>query len=64
MPVFSGKSHDMPHSLVAGAGGGLRIWKAGTDILNKQLRIADKGWFSILVFFFLVSWQQLLTVRT
>jgi hypothetical protein len=34
---------------VADGGGGLQIWRVAVIILNKQSRIADKGWFSGLV---------------
>jgi hypothetical protein len=31
---------------VADGGDGLQIWKVDSNILNKQSRIADKGWSS------------------
>jgi hypothetical protein len=33
---------------VADGGYGLQIWRVAANILNKQSRIADKGWFSSL----------------
>jgi hypothetical protein len=33
---------------VADGGDGLQIWRVAANILNKQLRTADKGWSSSL----------------
>jgi hypothetical protein len=41
---------DVAHLRVAGGGNGLQIWSVATNILNKQLRTADKEWsFSVEV---------------
>jgi hypothetical protein len=34
----------MARPLVADGGEGLQIWRVAANILNKQLRTADKGW--------------------
>lgn len=36
----------MLHSKIANKGDNLQIWRIGTNILDKQLQIADKGWLS------------------
>jgi hypothetical protein len=38
--------HGMARPQVADEGDGLQIWRVAANILNKQLRTADKGWSS------------------
>ena len=38
----------MSHSQAVIGGDSLQIWRVGTNILNKQLWTANKGWFSSL----------------
>jgi hypothetical protein len=38
----------MARPQVADGGDGLQIWRVSANILNKQLRTADKGWSSSL----------------
>jgi hypothetical protein len=38
--------HGMARPQVADGGGGLQVWRAAANILNKQSRTADKGWSS------------------
>jgi hypothetical protein len=33
---------------VVDVGEGLQIWRVAANILNKQLQIVDRGWFSSL----------------
>jgi hypothetical protein len=40
--------HDMARPQVADGGDGLQIWRVVADVLNKQLRTAEKGWPSSL----------------
>jgi hypothetical protein len=38
--------HGMARAQVTDGGDGLQIWRAATNILNKQSRTADKEWSS------------------
>jgi hypothetical protein len=38
----------MARPQVADGGDGLQIWRAAANILDKQPRTADKGWYSSL----------------
>jgi hypothetical protein len=38
--------HGMARPQVTDGGDGFQIWRAAANILNKQSRTADKGWFS------------------
>jgi hypothetical protein len=40
--------HGMARPRVADRGDGLQIWRVAANILNKQSRTADSGWFSSL----------------
>jgi hypothetical protein len=40
--------HGMARPQVADGGDGLQLWREAANILNKQLRTADKGWSSSL----------------
>jgi hypothetical protein len=40
--------HVMTRSQVANGKDGLQIWRVASNILNKQLQIADTGWSSTL----------------
>jgi hypothetical protein len=40
--------HGMARPQVADRGDGLQIWRVAANILNKQWRTADRGWFSSL----------------
>jgi len=40
--------HGVARPQVADGGEGLQIWRVATNVLNKQPRTADKGWFSSL----------------
>jgi hypothetical protein len=40
--------HGMARPRVADGGVGLQIWSVAANMLNKQSRTADKGWFSSL----------------
>jgi hypothetical protein len=40
--------HTMARPRVADRGYGLQIWRVAVNILNKQSRTADSGWFSSL----------------
>jgi hypothetical protein len=48
-PCYMGPCHHgMARPRVVEGGDGLKIWRVATNILNKQSRTADKGWFSSL----------------
>jgi hypothetical protein len=38
--------HGRAHPQVADGGDTLQVWRVAANILNKQLRAADKGWSS------------------
>jgi hypothetical protein len=40
--------HGMASPRVADGGDGLQVWRVGANVLNKQLRRADKWWSSSL----------------
>jgi hypothetical protein len=40
--------HGMARPQVVDEGDGLQIWSIAANILNKQSRTADKGWYSSL----------------
>jgi hypothetical protein len=40
--------NDVARPQVAGGGDALQFWRVAANILNKQSRTADKGWFSSL----------------
>jgi hypothetical protein len=42
------KHHGMARTEVADGGDALQFWRAAANILNKQSRTAENGWFSSL----------------
>jgi hypothetical protein len=40
--------HGMARPQVVVGGDGLQIWRVAANIVNKQSRTADRGWFSSL----------------